>query len=82
MHTRIGFQTILVLLQIFGRAVDTGAVQPEVAAGEVRLGRPAPGGRRVARDGPRGPQRERSVKIKSKIKKNRFWKLNQYDPEN
>ena len=57
MHTRIGFQTILVLLQIFGRAVDTGAVQPEVAAGEVRLGRPAPGGRRVARDGPRGPQR-------------------------
>ena len=27
-------------------------------------------------------QRERSVNIKLKIKKNIFWKLNQYDPEN
>ena len=27
-------------------------------------------------------QRERSAKIKLKIKKNLFWKLNQYDPQN
>ena len=29
-----------------------------------------------------GQPRERSAKIKLKIKKNLFWKLNQYDPQN
>ena len=53
------------------RLVDTLAFRPRQYA---------PRGELEGASGER--QRERSVKIKLKIKKNRFWKLNQYDPEN